>query len=41
MERAARPHAGHPAYRARQILQWVYQKGAQDFEGMTNLPKEL
>ena len=41
MERAARPHAGHPAYRARQILQWVYQKGAQDFEGMTNLPKVL
>lgn len=33
--------AGHPAYRARQIFQWVYQKGAQDFEGMTNLPKEL
>ena len=33
--------AGHPAYRARQLFQWVYEKGAQSFDDMTNLPKPL
>ncbi len=32
---------GHPAYRARQIWEWVYVKLAGDFASMTNLPKEL
>ncbi|MBT9142598.1 MAG: putative dual-specificity RNA methyltransferase RlmN [Dehalococcoidia bacterium] len=32
---------GHPAYRAEQILVWIYQKGARSFTEMTNLPKSL
>ena len=30
-----------PAYRARQIAEWMYKKGAASFEAMTNLPKSL
>ena len=30
-----------PAYRARQIAEWMYKKGADSFEAMTNLPKAL
>lgn len=30
-----------PAYRARQICAWLYQKHVQSFEAMTNLPKAL
>ena len=30
-----------PGYRADQILQWVYQHGAGQWEQMTNLPGEL
>ncbi len=30
-----------PAYRARQVLQWVYQHGAATFEQISNLPKAL
>jgi 23S rRNA (adenine2503-C2)-methyltransferase len=30
-----------PAYRADQILQWVYEKQAESFDAMTNLPAEL
>ena len=30
-----------PRYHARQIFSWVYQKGATDFEQMSNLPLEL
>lgn len=30
-----------PAYRARQIAEWMYRKGARSFEDMTNLPKKL
>lgn len=30
-----------PAYRAKQILQWVYQRRADSFAAMTDLPKEL
>lgn len=33
--------AGFEAYRADQVLQWVYDKGVYDFEKMTNLPREL
>jgi 23S rRNA (adenine2503-C2)-methyltransferase len=32
---------GEPAFRARQIWQWMWQKGAVSFEEMTNLPKSL
>lgn len=30
-----------PSYRARQILQWIFQRGAESFEAMTNLSREL
>ena len=29
---------GQPAFRGRQLFQWLYQKGATDFDAMTNLP---
>lgn len=32
---------GEPSFRAKQVREWVYQKGATDFEAMTNLPKPL
>jgi len=32
---------GQPAYRGRQIRDWIYRKGVFDFEAMTNLPAEL
>jgi len=32
---------GVEKYRARQILEWVYARGAKDFGKMTNLPKTL
>ncbi|TWU45056.1 putative dual-specificity RNA methyltransferase RlmN [Novipirellula aureliae] len=32
---------GQPAFRAKQIWNWVYQKRATSFEEMTNLPKTL
>ncbi|BCD61210.1 23S rRNA (adenine2503-C2)-methyltransferase [Nitratiruptor sp. YY08-26] len=30
-----------PKFRANQIFQWLYQKGAKDFEEMSNLPKSM
>ncbi len=30
-----------PNFRAKQIFQWIYQKGAKTFEEMSNLPKKL
>ncbi|MEI8340972.1 MAG: 23S rRNA (adenine(2503)-C(2))-methyltransferase RlmN [Verrucomicrobiota bacterium] len=30
-----------PAYRAKQVLQWLYEKRAKSFEGMTNLSAAL
>lgn len=33
--------AGHPAYRAKQIWQWVYRKRAKSFSDMTDLPLSL
>jgi 23S rRNA (adenine2503-C2)-methyltransferase len=33
--------AGEPAYRARQVLDWVYKKRAASWDQMTNLPKTL
>lgn len=32
---------GEPSYRAEQILEWVYQRGATTYDAMTNLPKSL
>jgi 23S rRNA (adenine2503-C2)-methyltransferase len=32
---------GQPAYRARQVLKWVFQRRARAFEEMTDLPHEL
>lgn len=32
---------GQPAYRARQIWEWIYQRYALDFDAMANLPKAL
>lgn len=29
---------GQPRYRARQLLDWVYKKGTDDFKAMSNLP---
>ena len=33
--------SGEPAYRADQVLQWVYQKQVGAFDEMTNLPAAL
>lgn len=30
-----------PKYRAKQVAEWLYQRGAADFDAMTNLPKNL
>src|ERR1051325_5187726 len=32
---------GEPAFRAKQILDWLYKKRARSWEEMTNLPKAL
>ena len=32
---------GEPSFRAKQIYQWLWQKGATDFDAMTNLSKTL
>lgn len=32
---------GQPRFRAKQIVQWIYEKGATDFDQMTNLPLAL
>jgi 23S rRNA (adenine2503-C2)-methyltransferase len=32
---------GEPAFRARQVLEWVFRHGAVAFESMTNLPGDL
>jgi len=32
---------GHPSYRAGQVLRWVFEGRAADFEAMTDLPKRL
>jgi len=32
---------GAPAYRGKQIAEWVYQRGARTFEEMTNIPEKL
>lgn len=32
---------GQPAYRARQIYEWIHRRGAVSFDEMTNLPKSM
>ena len=32
---------GQPRYRADQIYRWIFQRGARDFEAMTDLPRAL
>src|SRR5207248_5155843 len=32
---------GEKKFRAKQVYEWIWQKHARDFEGMTNLSKEL
>ena len=32
---------GAPEFHARQVLQWVYQRGVSDFSAMTDLSKTL
>jgi 23S rRNA (adenine2503-C2)-methyltransferase len=32
---------GHKPYRARQVMEWVHEKGVDDFAAMTDLPAEL
>ena len=32
---------GQPAFRAKQIEEWIWEKGATSFDDMTNLPKAL
>ena len=32
---------GQPGFRASQVLEWVYRKGATSYDDMTNLPKGL
>ena len=32
---------GHPAYRAKQILEWLYKKRVRTWDGMTSLPRDL
>ena len=32
---------GEKPYRAKQVFQWIHQKGISDFSKMTNLSKEL
>jgi 23S rRNA (adenine2503-C2)-methyltransferase len=29
---------GHPAFRAKQVYEWLWKKQAHDFESMSNLP---
>ena len=38
---AAFQAAGHKAFRARQIMKWVYHRGVRDFAAMTDLAKSL
>ena len=32
---------GHARFRARQVFEWIYRRGATCVDGMTNLPRQL
>ncbi len=32
---------GFPAFRAKQVWNWIYKRGVRDFEAMGNLPKDM
>ena len=32
---------GQPQFRAKQIVQWLYQKGASSYDEMSNIPASL
>ncbi len=32
---------GQPAFRAKQLIEWVFEKNVCSFDDMTNLPKSL
>ncbi|MFH1551086.1 MAG: 23S rRNA (adenine(2503)-C(2))-methyltransferase RlmN [Planctomycetota bacterium] len=32
---------GHPAYRAKQVFDWIYRQGSRSFDEMKNLPRAL
>ena len=32
---------GQPSFRAKQLYEWLYSKGAQSYDDMTNLPAKL
>ena len=38
---AALKQEGVPSFRAKQILEWLYKKGAREFSAMTNLPAAM
>jgi 23S rRNA (adenine2503-C2)-methyltransferase len=39
--RSALIELGQPAFRAKQIYEWLWQKGVSSFDAMSNLPKDL
>jgi 23S rRNA (adenine2503-C2)-methyltransferase len=39
--RAELENWGEPSYRARQVFEWIYKKGASSFDAMTDLPRSL
>jgi len=39
--RARFAESGEPAYRADQVMHWIYRRGVDDFGAMTNLGKDL
>ncbi len=38
---ASLAEAGHPAFRARQLCEWLYRKGAREYAAMSSLPLAL
>ena len=40
MKQALAAH-GLPAFRAKQVWHWIYQRGVRDFDAMANLPKDM
>ena len=32
---------GQPGFRSKQLVEWIFEKRADSFEAMTNLPKPL